>query len=241
MFIGIMSVSLLCGCLLGLMAGADAINARPQCRDSAPPFATSGKRTLCADYVSLGCCTDSAGSKLLDRYETILDKLPTADRNKCAPFARQVLCQTCSPYAAHVYSRGEAHAGIDFPGLCPDYCHKMYNQCQPLVRLLAAGDNRLLASLDSSDAFCTAVAISDVDFCYPDLLTNEMLMTQVNASSDECVCMQVTAFSSCRPTFCSVRFDSTNAAEPISNISPLVCRHVQCLLYVYYFNRSYST
>lgn len=186
----VISVSMFCGCLLGLMGGADTISARPQCRNSAPPFTTTYTRTLCAEYVSLGCCTDAAASQLLDRYEDILDKLPSAVRNKCAPFAREVLCQACSPYAAHVYSRDEAHAGVNFPGLCPAYCRRLFDQCKPLVRLLAAGNAGLLASLESSDTFCEAVSISDMDFCYPDLLKNEVLEKQVHASSENCICMQ---------------------------------------------------
>ena len=190
----VISAFLVCGCLLSLIDGTDGINARPQCRDSKPPFTSTGKRTLCAEYVSLGCCTDDAASRMLDRYEDIVDKLPSAVRNKCAPFARQVLCQACSPYASNLYSRDEAHAGVDFPGLCPAYCRRLVEQCKPLVRLLAAGNDGLLAALESDGAFCEAVSINDMDFCYPDLLRNEVLEERVNASSENCVCLQVNVY-----------------------------------------------
>ena len=191
----VISVSLLCGCLLSLISGTDGINARPQCRDSKPPFTSTGTRTPCAEYVSLGCCTDAAASRLLDRYEDVIDKLPSAVRSKCATFAREVLCQACSPYASHLYSRDEAHAGVDFPGLCPAYCRRLVEKCKPLVRLLAADKAGLLRALhESDDAFCEAVSISDMDFCYPDLLSNEVLEERVNASSENCVCLQVNIY-----------------------------------------------
>ena len=189
MFIGLISLSLVCGRLFGLVAGTNAIKTQPQCLDSAAPFASSGKHALCPEYTSLTCCTDAAENSILDRYASIVDELPAADRDTCSPFARDLLCQTCSPYEAILFSRDDGHVNGSLPGLCPSYCRRLYDQCKPLVRLLVAGNDRLVASLDSRDAFCEAIGIDEL--CYPEILTNEDVLTQLKASADDCVCMQV--------------------------------------------------
>ena len=189
MFIGLISLSLVWGRLFGLVAGTNAIKTQPQCLDSAAPFASSGKHALCAEYTSLTCCTDATENSIHDRYASIVDELPSTDRDTCSPFARDVLCQTCSPYAAILFRQADGQVNASLPGLCSSYCHRLYDQCKPLVRMLVAGNDRLVAALDSRDAFCEIVGIGDL--CYPDILRNEEVLTQLNASSDNCVCMQV--------------------------------------------------
>lgn len=65
------------------------------------------------------------------------------------------------------------------PGLCGEYCRSVFH-CRHLISNFTYDANaELFAVIDDADVFCAAVAASDVDYCYPDLLSNRDLTDDI--------------------------------------------------------------
>lgn len=192
----------------GILCLVNLSNGHPQCLDSRPPFQSAGNQ-FCMEYEQYGCCTPYDDQVLRMRYERIKMLIPQAKQHlwtTCADYAKIFLCQTCSPYAAHIFD-AEATTGYQpeprvFPGLCKGYCSTFYQQCKDLVEYYMdeagsayAGEAaRLTTTLAVGETeFCDSAHIVDLDYCYPELLTNPILNGNISiekVTQEGCICVQ---------------------------------------------------
>ena len=164
----------------------------PQCLDFRPPFETKHNLLLCDEYLEFGCCTQEKDSQLATKYQEILKQLGKNGLSQCADFVKSIICQECSPYAAHIYDSEATLIQKPFPGLCASYCHSFYSECSEAVRFLTDSAD-ILDSLVSQDSFCDAISLSDMDYCYPELLNNDVLngnITREARTQKGCLCLE---------------------------------------------------
>ncbi|KAJ8041500.1 HHIP-like protein 2 [Holothuria leucospilota] len=172
-----------------------SIRSHPQCTDSYPPFEEVNLQ-YCSQYREFGCCVAERDVELENLSRSILDNVPENVRQNCDRFVKDILCQECSPYAAHVFNmEGRSRADwSDFPGLCSEYCVNFHQTCGQLLPYITRSQVLLDASAVSSAAFCQAQMIDDVDYCFPDVLTNMDLNDEVResqiGSTEDCLCLE---------------------------------------------------
>ena len=181
------------------------ILAHPQCLDSRPPFNSEAQLSFCPQYQDFGCCTlqDDAGIQI--RYEQIRAKVPATLWGQCSSYVKTFLCQTCSPYAAHIFDAekpNQIHViPRKFPGLCLNECSKFYDRCKDVVEYFfdqPTDESRTLAAAIAASpfdafTFCKAQNLSDYDYCYPDLLTHPMLTGNISnqvVTQEGCLCVE---------------------------------------------------
>uniref|UniRef100_A0A8C5C0H4 HHIP-like 2 n=1 Tax=Gadus morhua TaxID=8049 RepID=A0A8C5C0H4_GADMO len=147
------------------------VSSHPQCLDFQPPFKPPFHLEFCSQYELLGCCDQDADNLIAERYWDIIEYLETEGSELCDDMLKEVMCQECSPYAAHLYDAEDPYTPVrEIPGLCPSYCSRFHGRCAHVVGLLT-DDRRLLdASARGAAAFCRAAGLSDRDYCYPDVL-----------------------------------------------------------------------
>lgn len=147
-----------------------AVNGHPQCLDFRPPFQTEAPLQFCSNYTDFGCCTVADDLSLHRTYRVLRGTLSAPDWNRCHGYLRELLCQTCSPYAAHIFDAERTMRARSFPGLCTDYCLEFVQACRDVIQFLdpSLTGSRLLLH---DHVFCQHVALTDVDYCYPNLLT----------------------------------------------------------------------
>ena len=168
-------------------------NGHPQCLDFRPPFeVASPGLSFCPGYSDFGCCTRELDEQLAARHGELVSQLTRAGLEPCSDTLREILCQECSPYAAHVYDAETTRVKRPLPGLCQQRCERFYDDCRHVVTLLTS-DTAVLGSLDSREDFCRQNRISDLDYCYPDLLDNDRLNGGISdeaTTSEGCMCLQ---------------------------------------------------
>ena len=190
--------------------------AHPQCLDSRPPFHAEAELSFCPQYVEFGCCTKNDDHAVRVKYEKLRDRIPPAKAqlwNKCSSYAKTFLCQQCSPYAAHIFDAENPDQTLaiarKFPGLCTDYCTTFYDSCRELVAYYfetESDEQRKLSAtiLQGFNQFCKLVNLTDYDYCYPNLLNNDMLNGNITiqaVSQEGCLCVE--------------RFSNTHLRNPI--------------------------
>ena len=112
--------------------------------------------------------------------------------SECRGRLRELLCVQCSPYAAHVYD-GETGNTRGFPGLCDPYCRDLYADCTDVILLVDDTPDIRQRIGEGVDSFCTHAALSDPDYCYPDLETDPALQESIAPAArtaDGCLCLQ---------------------------------------------------
>ncbi|KAJ8046098.1 HHIP-like protein 2 [Holothuria leucospilota] len=187
----------------------------PQCTDFYPPFEDVNLQ-YCSQYQEFGCCVAERDAELQDLASSILSNFPEKVRGDCDNFVRDILCQECSPYAAHVFNMEDRSRAdwSDFPGLCTEYCRNFHQTCDQLLPYLTRSQALLNASTESIDAFCDAQMIDDVDYCFPDILYDMDLNDQVResqiGSSDDCLCLEEFANNLRNPLALTFASDSTH-------------------------------
>ncbi|CAH1790930.1 unnamed protein product [Owenia fusiformis] len=170
------------------------IQCHPQCLDFRPPFQQEKLSPFCANYKEFGCCTGSKDRQIQEQYEETVKKLKAENLHHCNQYLEDILCQACSPYAAHSYA-SESNPNApprELPGLCRTYCNDFYNACKDIVKHIT-NSSIILQSLSSADQFCEFNAIPDVDYCFPELLSNPILTKKVtnNATTVKgCLCLE---------------------------------------------------
>uniref|UniRef100_H3CIM9 HHIP like 1 n=1 Tax=Tetraodon nigroviridis TaxID=99883 RepID=H3CIM9_TETNG len=156
----------------------------PQCLDFKPPFRPSRELELCVMYSDFGCCDYQKDQELLAKYYRIMDNFDYDGYSRCAGFVLELLCQECSPYAAHLFDAEDAQTPVrTLPGLCPDYCEEFWSKCDSTIPLLSGKP-------DVGSYHCQDLVLDDADYCYPRLLSNKKLnqnLGRVQASSDGCL------------------------------------------------------
>ena len=147
------------------------VSAHPQCLDFQPPFELSEPLTFCSEYASLGCCTRERDAEIRAEFEELLQQQQQGDCTpaSCNNYTKTLMCQECSPYAAHLFdTEADPSQGRNTPGLCRNYCEEYYDQCISQQTCSAE-------TVPSKQDFCDEYEISDVNYCYPELLTNTVL------------------------------------------------------------------
>ncbi|KAF3700828.1 HHIP-like protein 2 Precursor [Channa argus] len=145
--------------------------AHPQCLDFEPPFKPQWHLEFCAQYEEFGCCDQKTDNMIAERYWDIIDQLEAAGNELCADMLKEIMCQECSPYAAHLYDAEDPYTPVrELPGLCFGYCSEFHGKCRHVVKYLT--ENQLLRDTSERDVstFCSMVDLSDRDYCYPDVL-----------------------------------------------------------------------
>ncbi|XP_060118757.1 HHIP-like protein 1 [Heteronotia binoei] len=162
----------------------------PQCLDFKPPFKPPRPLAFCVQYSDFGCCDAQRDSGLLQRFYGATEHLDHAAYAACASHLQDLLCQECSPYAAHLYDAEDPSTPVKtVPGLCPDYCVQVWQNCRSMFKLLSQ-DKELLALENNMAKFCRYLALEDADYCFPHLLSNKRLTQNlglVTADSEGCL------------------------------------------------------
>ncbi|BFZ07004.1 hypothetical protein BsWGS_10043 [Bradybaena similaris] len=168
----------------------------PQCLDFSAPFRPEATLNFCSSFSQLGCCSSNDDNKIREEYEFIRSGVTDAQWEGCYGYIQDILCQKCSPYAADIYDAKWNSKARKFPGLCTNYCNDFYDKCSNIIRLL---DSSLPISNSTGDKyrFCKQAALADDLHCYPDLLTNPLLLRELspahhydtNATSG-CLCLE---------------------------------------------------
>ncbi|XP_051503211.1 HHIP-like protein 1 [Myxocyprinus asiaticus] len=164
----------------------------PQCLDFKPPFQPEQELQFCQMYKHLGCCDYARDQELMAKYYRIMDNFDYYGYSNCAAYVQDLLCQECSPYAAHLFDAEDPSTVIrTIPGLCPDYCSQFHSKCSSFLTLLS-DDPRLEELKHDQRKLCQYLKLDDPDYCYPHLLSNEWLTKNLGrTSADSEGCLQL--------------------------------------------------
>ncbi|XP_039108847.1 HHIP-like protein 1 [Hyaena hyaena] len=164
----------------------------PQCLDFRPPFRPPQPLRFCAQYSAFGCCAPEQDAALARRFAALAARVDAAEWAACAGYALDLLCQECSPYAAHLYDAEDPATPLrTVPGLCEDYCRDLWQTCRGLFRHLSP-DRELWALEGNRAKFCRHLSLDDADYCFPRLLVNENLNSDLGrVRADARGCLQL--------------------------------------------------
>ncbi|KAG7277100.1 hypothetical protein CRUP_031313 [Coryphaenoides rupestris] len=138
-----------------------------------PPFRPAYHLEFCTQYEKFGCCDQDADNGIAERYWDVIDYLEDRGYDLCSDMLKEVMCQECSPYAAHLYDAEDPYTPVrELPGLCSSFCTQFHGSCAHVVSLLTDNQHLLDASARNAATFCRAVGLSDRDYCYPNVLTS---------------------------------------------------------------------
>ncbi|XP_071378496.1 HHIP-like protein 1 [Centroberyx affinis] len=162
----------------------------PQCLDFKPPFRPQQELQFCVMYKEFGCCDFGKDQELMAKYYKIMDNFDYYGYANCAGSVQELLCQECSPFAAHLFDAEDPSTPVrTIPGLCPDYCAQFWKKCSSTIAYLS--DDPHLAKVKADQArTCQYLELDDVDYCYPHLLSNQQLsqnLGRVQSDSEGCL------------------------------------------------------
>ncbi|KAK1792912.1 hypothetical protein P4O66_001638 [Electrophorus voltai] len=145
---------------------------------------------FCVMYKYFGCCDFARDQELMTKFYQIMDNFDYYGYANCAGYIQDLICQECSPYAAHLFDAEDPSTPLrSIPGLCPDYCSQFYSKCRSTISLLSE-DPRLSELEHDQHGFCRYLELDDPDYCYPHILTNEQLgknLGRVTSDLDGCL------------------------------------------------------
>ncbi|ELV10026.1 HHIP-like protein 2 [Tupaia chinensis] len=172
---------------VGLLQG------HPQCLDYGPPFQPPLHLEFCSDYESFGCCDQHKDERIAARYWDIMDYFDLKGHELCGGYIKDILCQECSPYAAHLYDAENPQTPLrNLPGLCSDYCYAFHSNCHSAISLLT--NDRGLQESQGKDGsrFCHLLNLPDKDYCFPNVLRNDHLNRNLGVvAEDHQGCLQL--------------------------------------------------
>ncbi|XP_062409301.1 HHIP-like protein 1 [Sardina pilchardus] len=168
-------------------------DAHPQCLDYKPPFQPPEPLVFCKEYAKFGCCTLEKDNAISERFYHIMDYFDYTGFVACGKYIRSILCQECSPYAAHLYDAEDANTPMrQLPGLCGDYCSDYWRQCRYTLSLLIDNYNVTAGIEDDRDKFCDFLVLKDPQYCYPSVLSNTELNSNLgDLQEDPEGCLQL--------------------------------------------------
>ncbi|XP_072545128.1 HHIP-like protein 1 [Salminus brasiliensis] len=170
--------------------GTPPVLMHPQCLDFKPPFQPQQELQFCVMYKHFGCCDYARDQDLMTKFYQIMDNFDYYGYANCAGYVQDLICQECSPYAAHLFDAEDPSTPLrSIPGLCPDYCSQFYSKCRSTISLLS-DDPRLSELQHDRSRLCQHLELDDPDYCYPHLLSNEQLtknLGRVTADSEGCL------------------------------------------------------
>ncbi|XP_075719877.1 HHIP-like protein 2 [Rhinoderma darwinii] len=153
----------------------------PQCLDFGPPFKPTVHLEFCSQYQEFGCCDQDKDNTIAERYWTIMDHFDYKEQELCGGYIKDILCQECSPYAAHLYDAEDPRTPLMvLPGLCFPYCSEFYFNCHSTISLMT-DDKTILESAKDRDQFCHVLELPDQDYCFPDVIQNMDLNNNLGA------------------------------------------------------------
>ncbi|XP_074548437.1 HHIP-like protein 1 [Halichoeres trimaculatus] len=166
------------------------VQCHPQCLDFKPPFRPLRELQFCVMYREFGCCDYDRDQQLMSRYYSVMDQFDYHGYATCASFVQDLICQECSPFAAHLFDAEDPSTPIrTIPGLCPDYCSMFWGKCSSTLPLLS--DDPIISRIkDDESRLCGYLQLDDPDYCYPHLLSNHKLtqnLGRVQSDSDGCL------------------------------------------------------
>ncbi|XP_059807412.1 HHIP-like protein 1 isoform X2 [Hypanus sabinus] len=183
------------GSLVLLMAAVHPATSHPQCLDFKPPFRPSKPLSFCTMYSSFGCCDSRRDSAISRKYRQILRYFHSSAIPVCAGYIQELLCQRCSPFAAHLYDAEDANTPVrQLPGLCAGYCTAFWRQCRSALSLLTQGgaQAQALEPEPDRDAFCGLLELRDPEYCYPNVLRSARPGAALgDARTDSSGCLQL--------------------------------------------------
>uniref|UniRef100_A0A674NCW4 HHIP like 1 n=1 Tax=Takifugu rubripes TaxID=31033 RepID=A0A674NCW4_TAKRU len=160
----------------------------PQCLDFKPPFRPMKELELCVMYKDFGCCDYQKDQELLLKFYHVMEHFDYNGYSNCAGYVLELLCQECSPYAAHLFDTEDTQTPVrTIPGLCPDYCEEFWKKCNSTVPLLLGKPH--MGKQQPAER-CQDLVLDDMDYCYPRLLSNQKLnknLGRVQADGDGCL------------------------------------------------------
>ncbi|XP_012517642.1 PREDICTED: HHIP-like protein 2 [Propithecus coquereli] len=179
-----LSSGIFCLCLPFLLGQVGLLQGHRQCLDYGPPFQLPLHLEFCSDYKSFGCCDQHKDRRIAARYQDILEYLDPKSHELCGGYIKDILCQVCSPYAAHLYGAQDARTPLrPLPGLCADYCSAFLSRC-PAATSLLTGDHGLRATRGQDSAtFCHLLRLPDQDYCFPNVLRSHRLARTPGAAA----------------------------------------------------------
>ncbi|XP_052437636.1 HHIP-like protein 1 [Carassius gibelio] len=165
-------------------------NAHPQCLDYKPPFQPPEPLLFCKEYAKFGCCDSDRDNQISQRFYQIMDYFDQTGIMACGKYIRSILCQECSPYAAHLYDAEDANTPMrELPGLCGNYCQDFWLHCRYTLSLLI-NNNQTYAIEEDRSKFCKYLELKDPEYCYPNVLSNAELnanLGDVKADPEGCI------------------------------------------------------
>ncbi|KAK7904546.1 hypothetical protein WMY93_017153 [Mugilogobius chulae] len=168
-------------------------SSHPQCLDFAPPFKPPWHLEFCTQYQEFGCCDQKTDNMIAERYWDIIEVLETQGLDLCADSLKEIMCQECSPYAAHLFDAEDPYTPVrELPGLCFSYCQNFHSKCRHVIKYLT--QNQLLQDTSQRDmsTFCTMMDLSDQDYCYPKVLNSPGLNSNLGqVAEDPQGCLQL--------------------------------------------------
>lgn len=176
-----------------VMSAIERTVSHPQCLDLRPPFEVQGPGLqMCSKYNSFSCCDQSADAELLKEFTALASLLDVRESGQCLDYLQELMCLRCSPYAAHVFD-SEMREERTFPGLCAPYCHQLFDTCRDVIPMISNVTTLVTTLSQNADVFCALVAIPDLEYCFPDLETNDILNREIDrtvVSTDGCLCVE---------------------------------------------------
>uniref|UniRef100_A0A2K5C4C4 HHIP like 2 n=1 Tax=Aotus nancymaae TaxID=37293 RepID=A0A2K5C4C4_AOTNA len=188
-----LSSGILCLCLTFLLGQVGLLQGHPQCLDYGPPFRPLLHLEFCSDYESFGCCDQHKDRRIAARYWDIMEYFDLKRHELCGDYIKDILCQECSPYAAHLYDAENPQTPLrNLPGLCSDYCSAFHSNCHSAISLLTS-DRGLQESPGTDGArFCHLLDLPDKDYCFPNVLRNDYLNRNLGVvAQDPRGCLQL--------------------------------------------------
>ncbi|XP_053315121.1 HHIP-like protein 2 [Spea bombifrons] len=153
------------------ISSAGRASGHPQCLDYGPPFKPASHLEFCSQYENFGCCDQEKDNAVAEKYWTVMDSFDLEAQTQCGSYVKNILCQECSPYAAHLYDAEDPYTPLRIlPGLCFNYCSEFYMKCHGTIPFLTDDHHIQEAYRMDEVSFCNLLSLPDPDYCFPDLI-----------------------------------------------------------------------
>ncbi|XP_034966392.2 HHIP-like protein 2 [Zootoca vivipara] len=187
------SLNFLTGVFFMLLGQSGLLLGHPQCLDYGPPFQPPFHLEFCSAYETFGCCDQDKDNTIAAKYWEVMDYIDPQAHKLCGGYIKDILCQECSPYAAHLYDAENPQTPLrNLPGLCSDYCSEFHLYCRSAITLLTDDKHIQECCERNKTRFCNLLNIQDEDYCFPDVLKNTDLNRNLGSVvEDKKGCLQL--------------------------------------------------
>ncbi|KAM4770858.1 HHIP-like protein 2 [Rhinophrynus dorsalis] len=161
---------------------AGVLLGHPQCLDYGPPFKPPVHLEFCSQYEEFGCCDQVKDNAIAEKYWSIMDYFNLKGHQLCGGYIKDILCQECSPYAAHLYDAEDPHTPLRIlPGLCFNYCSEFHIKCRSSITFITDDKHLQDTCKRNRVDFCNLLNLPDQDYCYPNVLQNTDLNSNLGS------------------------------------------------------------